>query len=350
MEKVRLGVIGAASMIAREYHLPALSKCEGVEFEMACDLNLERLKEVKEQYGFNKVTDNYKDVLADPDVDAVVILTKIDTHAEISMAAAKAKKQIFMQKAISYSLEEAQRIIDTVKESGVQMTISYMHRYFDECRKAAEIIQSGELGEIQYVRMRNSTKNAENIAASYGGCIMDIGGHGIDLIRSLFHKDIVKVKTLYSEEKSINTGGWSANLNGDETVALLMYELEGGAQVIHEILWSHVSKTDRFEVEVTGRKGSLYIRNPFMEEKLCLGIAEQGVEHGITWSSPETEHTFFGQRHHQLFVDDVRFGTHYSLTAEDGFDVLGVVEAARRSMESGDWETPVKYKNREETV
>jgi len=342
MQRIRLGVIGASSKIALEYHLPALSRCEGVVLETACDLNLEKLNDVKATYGFSKVTTDYHDVLADDEIDAVVILTKVDMHADVSIAAAKAKKHIFMQKAISRSLEEAQSILDAVNENGIKMTISYMHRYFDECRKAAEIIQNETLGEIQYVRMRNSAKNSELSAESYGGCIMDIGGHGIDLIRSLFKKDIVKVKTLFNDGKKQGASGWSLNLNGDEVLAVLLYELEDRTKVIHEIVWSHISKSNRFEVEISGRKGSLYIRNPFIDSKLLLGQAENGVENGIVWSTPEHEDTFFGKYHHQLFIDDLRFGRHDSLTGEDGFVALSIVEAARRSMVSDQWEEPLK--------
>jgi len=81
MQKVKLGVIGASSKIALEYHLPALARCDGVVLESACDLNLDRLNEVKSQFGFNKITTDYADILADAEIDAVVILTKVDMPA-----------------------------------------------------------------------------------------------------------------------------------------------------------------------------------------------------------------------------------------------------------------------------
>ncbi|MGI6578901.1 MAG: Gfo/Idh/MocA family protein [Saccharofermentanales bacterium] len=344
MKKIRLGVIGADSGIAKEYHLPALAKCEGVVFETACDINLEGLEVIKKQYGFNKITTDYKEILSDPEIDAVVILTKVDLHAEMSIAAAKAKKDIFMQKAIGLSLEEAQEIIDTAREEGVKLTISFMHRYFDESIKAHDIIQEGTLGDLQFVRMRNSVKNPESVIASYGGCIMDIGSHGMDLIRYLFGQEVKRVKSMFHQGSGIGTSGWNSNLNGDELFAFLLYELEDGTKVIHEILWSHIAKTDRFEVEISGRRGSLLVRNTLTGAKLHLGIAENGVENGIEWSSPEVEESFFGQYQHQLFIDDLRFGKNESATGEDGFAPLAILEAARRSMESGNWEEPFKVK------
>lgn len=335
-------MIGADSGIAKEYHLPALMQCKGVELHTACDIDLERLINVKETYGFSKITTNYKDILSDPEIDAVVILTKVTLHAEMSVAAAKAKKHIFMQKAIGLSLEEAKEIIETARDEGVKLTISYMHRYFDECVKAHEIISQNTLGDLQFVRMRNSVKNPEFNVASYGGCVMDIGGHGMDLVRFLFGKEIRRVKSLFHQGEGIGATGWTSDLNGNELFAFLLYELEDNTKVVHEILWSHIAKTDRFEVEVSGRRGSLLIRNPLVGSKLHLGIAENGVENGIEWINPEIDDSFFGKNQHQVFIDDLLYGQNNSLTGEDGFAHLSILEAARRSMESGNWEEPYK--------
>lgn len=343
MEQVRIAVIGCGS-IANSYHMPALQHVNGVIWRWACDLIEERAEKARQDYGFEKVTTDYREVLADPDVDAVFIFTKIDSHAEIAIASARAGKQIFMQKAIGYSLAEAQTILDTVRECEVQMTMSFMHRYFDETRKAKEIIESGVLGELQNIRVRNATKNPEHTAPSYGGCMMDIGGHGIDLVRSLCGQDIRRVLSLSVGGGGTGAYGWDANLNGDETYAVQMYELEDGTHAMHEIFWSQVSKTDRFDVEVFGRKGGIYIRNPFTKENLLVGTTKEGIEKDSSWEYPDYEETFFGAWHHQLFIDDVRYGTHNSLSAEDGFKAIAVIEAARRSMVSGKWEETLQPK------
>jgi predicted dehydrogenase len=341
MDKVRIAVIGCGS-IANHYHMPALKQCQGVEWGTACDIIPERAAEAQEKFGFEKTTANYREVLADPSIDAVFILTKIECHAEISIAAAMAKKDIFMQKAIAYSLAEARKIMDAVKKNDVKMTISFMHRYFDESIKAAEIIKSGVLGELQNIRVRNATKNPESTAASYGGCMMDIGGHGIDFIRSITGEEIIKVLSLNKMGSDAGGYGWDANLNGDELFAVQMYQLSSGVRVIHEIFWSQVSKTERFDAEVYGRKGALYIRNPFLEKKLLLGRARGETLNDIDWEYSEYEKTFFGQRHHELFIDDLRYGKNLSLSCADGFAAIAAIEGARRSMVSGHWETVYK--------
>jgi predicted dehydrogenase len=345
MDKVRIAVIGCGS-IANHYHMPALKQCQGVEWGIACDIIPERAEGARKKFGFEKTAADYREVLADPSIDAVFILTKIECHAEISIAAAAAKKHIFMQKAIGYSLAEARKIMDAVEKNGVKMSISFMHRYFDESIKAREIIKSGILGELQNIRVRNATKNPESTAPGYGGCMMDIGGHGIDLIRSLTGEEIVQVLSLNKMGGGIGGCGWEGNLNGDELFAVQMYQLSSGIRVIHEIFWSQVSKTERFDTEVYGRKGVLYIRNPFLEKELLLGRAWGEAANGIDWEYPEYEKTFFGQRHHELFIDDLRYGKNLSLSCADGFAAIAVIEGARRSMVSGHWEMVYKPTDR----
>ena len=167
---------------------------------------------------------------------------------------------------------------------------------------------------------------------------MDIGGHGIDLIRSLTGKNIVRVLSLGKMSGEAGSYGWEGNLNGDELYAVQSYELESGLRVIHEIFWSQVSMTSRFEAEIYGRKGTLYIRNPFIGKDLYLGLSQGEANKGVDWKSPEYEKTSFGVYHHQLFIDDLRNGTSNSLGCADGFAAIAVIEAARRSMATGKWE------------
>jgi predicted dehydrogenase len=341
MDKINVAVIGCGA-IANHYHLPALQLCEGAVLQIVCDIIPERAEKARADYGFKKACTDYREVLADSNIDAVFILTKIDSHAEIAIAAANAKKNIFMQKAIGYSLAEARKIMDVVEKNKIHMAMSFMHRYFDESLKATEIIKSNVLGELQNLRVRNATKNPESTAASYGGCMMDIGGHGIDLIRALTGMNIIRVLSLSKMGGETGGYGWDANLNGDELFAVQSYELENGLKATHEIFWSQVSKTTRFDAEVYGRKGVLYIRNPFIDKELLLGVARGESFNGIDWEFPEYEKTSFGVYHHQLFIDDLRYGTRNSLSCTDGFSAIAVIEAARRSMATGKWEDVYK--------
>ena len=82
MKKIRFGVIGCGS-IANEYHLPALRRVEGAQLVWACDLIEERAQKAKDDFGFEKYTLDYHDILNDSSIDAVCIFTKIEMHATL---------------------------------------------------------------------------------------------------------------------------------------------------------------------------------------------------------------------------------------------------------------------------
>ncbi len=330
MDKVKIGVIGCG-MIAETYHLPALIRCEGVELVTACDVRMEKSEEIAAKYGFRNYTDKYEDVLNDPEVDAVFILTKVSTHKIIAEAAARAGKHIFMQKPIAEKSEDAEELIRLAEECGVKLTVSFMHRYFDECVEARKILERGTIGKVEYVHISNLTQNPPETAALYGGCILDIGSHGIDLLSALFGTRIRSVLVLDAagDGKDVGMDG----IIGRERCAALSYLLEDNTHVIHEINWSSASNVSRFQARIIGKEASIYIREP--EQKSELAVARLRNDGKTIWDYPQMERDFLGVRQHQLFIDDIQYGRNKSQTGEDGCYVLKVIEAIRRSAQSG---------------
>lgn len=341
MQRVTIAVIGCGS-IAESYHLPALSRIENARLKTACDLLPERIELAKSKFAFEEGTTDYRDCLADPDIDAVFILTKIDCHAEIAIASARAGKAIFMQKPLAYSIAEARQILAAVEDNKVLFVPSFMHSYMDGSLAAARLIAEGSIGRIQYVRMRNATKNPVYTTSSYGGCLMDIGCHGMDLIATLCASPIVRVHTnamlsaVADHHGEETTYGENANLNGSEHTAILHYQLANDAHVTHEVFWSSLSMTSRFEMEIYGDLGAIYLRNPHAEEEVIVGTSPVAdPKYHIDWEPLAFSKTFFGETLHRAFVEDVLNQTHKSKTIRNAFVPLQIVEAARRSKSTG---------------
>ena len=342
MKQVRIGVIGCGG-IANAYHLPALVRVPEAKLVWACDLIEERAKGAMETFGFEKYTLDYHDILNDDSIDAVCIFTKIEMHATLAIAFAKAHKSIFMQKPFAYSIEEGRKIIRTVEENNVRLVPSFMHSYMDGTLAAKEIIDSGKIGKLQHIRVRNATYNPLDTVGSYGGCMMDIGVHGMNLVHTLTGDPVKTVfagRMWYAGEARPSAFGEDADLSGSENAAVLMYELESGLTVEHEIFWFQIVHSERFEFEVYGTKGSIYLRHRNNLPVLEVGYNETGTpEQKAQWIQPEVEENFFGEKQHRTFVLDVLNNTHLSKTPREGFVPLQVVEAARRSAATGCKET-----------
>lgn len=341
MDAVRYAVVGCGN-IAEGYHLPALTALDGGAFVVACDVEAERAAGVAGKFGALEWGRDYREVVAREDVDLVCIFTKIDTHAEIAVAAAQAGKHVFVQKPLAGTLRQGRAMADAARAHGTQLITSFMHNHFPESLAAVELIRAGRIGRIEHIRQRNATANPRASAPSYGGALMDIGAHGIALIQALSGQDIVRVAARIAEEEP-SAGGAGApedrRLEGNEVNAWLLYELSGGATASHEVQWSQPGGTSRFQAEVYGSLGSLHLRVPRTGERLIMtrhADAADVSNFDPGWTLPEVPDTPRGIAHHRALFDRIRGGSD-APQGQEGLSVLAVCEAARRSAATGAW-------------
>lgn len=341
MDAIRFAVVGCGN-IAEGYHLPALAALDGGAFVVACDIEKERAARVAGKFGAREWAGDYREIVARDDVDLVCIFTKIDTHAEIAMAAADAGKHVFVQKPLAPTLRQGRAMADAARANGTQLVTSFMHSYFPESLAAAELIRAGRIGRIEHIRQRNATRNPLASAPSYGGALMDIGAHGIALIQALSGQGIVRVAArIEGEEASADGNGAPEDrrLQGNEVNAWLLYELSGGATASHEVQWSQPGGTSRFQTEIYGSEGSLHLRVPRTGEPLAMtshSEATDASKQDPGWTLPDVPDTPNGIAHHQALLDRIRNGSDVP-PGQEGLSVLAVCEAARRSAATGAW-------------
>lgn len=136
-------------------------------------------------------------VMADDEVDAVVIGTPTFTHAEIATAALSAGKHVLSEKPLASSLEEAHRIASAVEKSGKTFMIGFMRRFDRGFRRASERIAAGDIGEPLLVR---STTRGPGLPPPWawnpsgsGGLVAEVNSHDLDTVRWLSRSDIDRV-------------------------------------------------------------------------------------------------------------------------------------------------------------
>jgi len=114
-----------------------------------CDARMERLATVKARYPEVSITDDYDDILRDTRVDAVAIATPISTHFRLAMSALMAGKHVFVEKPITSSAEEAERLIDEAERRGLVLAVDHTFVHTGAVRKMRELVESG-IGEVYY--------------------------------------------------------------------------------------------------------------------------------------------------------------------------------------------------------
>ncbi|HNR32058.1 MAG TPA: bi-domain-containing oxidoreductase [Candidatus Hydrogenedentes bacterium] len=135
---VGVAVIGAGSM-ARANHLPNLAKIPGCGVESVIDLQGHVAKETAQRFGARSCGTDYREALADPAVQAVLVATRHDTHAAMAIEALRAGKHVFVEKPLALTVADAEAVRDAVAETGLLLTVGFNRRFsrFAQEAKAA---------------------------------------------------------------------------------------------------------------------------------------------------------------------------------------------------------------------
>lgn len=336
-ERVRVAILGAGSIC--DYHTIGLQEA-GAEVVAVFSRTEAKAQEKAERFGIPHYSTDYQEILARDDVDAVVIATPDFSHEELAVATARAGKAIYLQKPMARNSQECLRIIEAAEESGVPLYVSWMHRYFDEVAKMQDLLAQGALGDVYLVRQRNATPGPGWAAWFYskekvgGGVVLQLGSHGIDLIRYLFGeiKAVKATVAIMKKERELADGSMVRPDNEDLAVAI--YRLNSGALAVHEMSFSEVAGTDRFRMEIYGERGTTWLRT----EKGLLSLYAPDYLGQAGWFEPKLPTTPFGWRQHRHFLAMLRGEETPDSTARDGLVAVLVAEAIYRSAGSGDWE------------
>lgn len=145
---------------------PRLKEPRKVDIAALCDCYGSRMDSAKKWAPQAKTYDDFRKLLADKTIDAVIIATQDQWHAQMLILACEAGKDVYLEKPVMYRLSEAKAMIDAVRRTKRIVQVGTQHRAADHMAEAARIIQSGKIGEVHFVRVWNY------MAGGYGGQIV----------------------------------------------------------------------------------------------------------------------------------------------------------------------------------
>ncbi|HOD48502.1 MAG TPA: Gfo/Idh/MocA family oxidoreductase [Candidatus Hydrogenedentes bacterium] len=233
-----------------------------------CDNDPARLAGRQAEWGVEKVYTDYRDLLADPEVHAVEVLTPFDTHEEVVLAAARAGKHIACQKPMTDSLPSADRMLAAVKEAGVLFKVTECYVLYPPVAQAKALIDAGVIGEPAGLRMRSISSPGggwEVPAATYEQQLRQVAhGHGFETFDHGHHEWAMAWHLLGAPER---VTAWVDSEDGIlDCPATIMWKCKEGTRYgvcdfNHARFLTIPSKyypNDEW-LEVTGSKGILFI-------------------------------------------------------------------------------------------
>ncbi|MGI6671407.1 MAG: inositol 2-dehydrogenase [Christensenellales bacterium] len=328
MKKLNIGIIGAGRIgnVHAEsitYHIPE------AHIVMVSDVDENKARTLAQRLSIPQWSADYRDIINHPDIDAVLVCSPTNTHADISIEAAQAKKHIFCEKPVDLTVEKILAAKAAVEANGVQMQIGFNRRFDHNHEKVRDIAASGALGKVEIVKItsRDPAPPPPEYAAASGGLFMDMMIHDFDMAGFLAGS---AVKDVYAQGAVLVDPAIGAAGDIDTAIVTLTFE-NGALGVIDNSRRAAYGYDQR--VEVFGEKGMAANEND------CDTTVRVATAQGVTTDKPQY---FFLERYMGSFIKEmkafvaaVRDGTPTPVTIDDALTPVLLALAAQKSMAEG---------------
>ncbi|HOI29564.1 MAG TPA: Gfo/Idh/MocA family oxidoreductase [Melioribacteraceae bacterium] len=326
MEKTKVGVIGLGG-IAQLVHLPIISRLETVKLVSVAEINKNKLKTAGEKYSGVRPYADYKEMIVNEDLDAVIISTPTDTHEEIALACLESKKNVLIEKPVARNFREAKEIAQAAKKVKKVAMVGMNSRFRPDTMLLRSIINSGELGDLFYIncswlrRKSSAQKWFVNKNLSGGGVIIDLGIVILDLALWMMGQDQIH---------SVSVQKFDHTKDKIEDSAIGMIRFQDGKVINFEVSWELYSSTDSFNLTVHGTKGTACI-NP-------LRIFKKTESSHIDYSpnkNSNIQNLFRKSYENELrhFIGAVREGAPVISSVDESLTRMKLLEALYKSAE-----------------
>ncbi|MGW2772334.1 Gfo/Idh/MocA family protein [Streptomyces olivaceoviridis] len=334
-----------------------------------------RAEEAAERFGFASATRDWREVAADPRVQAVSVTAPNFLHREIGVAMAEAGKHLWIEKPVGLTADDARAVADAVAKVGVRGTVGFNYRNAPAVEAARELIAAGEIGTVTHVRIRLFSDYAAHPDGALtwryererggSGVLGDLASHGADLARFLLG-DITSLTAdtaVFVPERArpsgataghaLAAGGEPGPVENEDYVSCLL-RFASGARGVLEACRVSVGEQNNYGFEVHGTRGAVFWDFRRMNElKVSRGTTYQDQPVSTVYVGPGAgEFAAFqpgaanAMGYDDLkvieayrFVRSIAEGTPYGTTLADAVHSATVLDAMAESAASGTWVT-----------
>jgi predicted dehydrogenase len=318
--KLRFGIVGCGSIAASSF-APSLLKSEQAELAAVCRRDPGAARAFADRFGGCAAYGSTEELLADPNVEAVIVSTPTDTHCAYTLEAARQGKHVLCEKPMARNADECRRMIAACQEAGVRLGVAYRRRLFPQVLAAKALIAAGRIGGVMCVRTHYSgltELGAGNwrIAPGIGGAMMEMAVHRIEVLLN-FGGRPAAVSALVETVRH----DWPV----DDSDALLIRFADGKLGIHSTIL---TSPPRRDQAWIDGARGRIVI-DPleFHADRIHLEAPEGNEEIRVE----PLPNPYFDLPMIDDFAAAVREGRQPRCDAATGYWVQAVVDAAFRS-------------------
>ena len=327
MDKIKVALAGLGRI--GKIHLKNLCR-NFPEIEVIAVMDVfDESKAIADEYNIPVFVKDFDQLLAVEGVDAVVICSPTDTHADYVIKAAKAGKQIFCEKPLDLSLDRVQDVLQIVNDCGVKLMLGFNRRFDPEFKKIRQLVINDAIGEPQIVKITSRDPGPPPV--SYikvsGGMFLDMTIHDFDMARYISGKQVKEVyaKGAVMVDPEIGNAG-------DIDTAIITLTFEDDTMAVIDNCRKAVYGYDQ-RLEVFGSKGMAQAENNFPNNHKLY------TETGVSGDLPLH---FFLERYDasynqeiREFIDALVSGGEMPVDGNDGLQSIAIGLAAKKSVAVG---------------
>lgn len=325
---LKIGIIGAGRI--GKVHLESISYHvkNATVTAMADPFMNEETEKLIRSYGVSKVTKDYKDILNDKDIDAVLVCSSTDTHAAISIEAINAGKHVFCEKPVDHSIEKIQAVADALKEHpDIKFQVGFNRRFDHNFAAIRKAYDDGKIGEAHILKITSRDPEPPNPAyiKVSGGIFLDMTIHDFDMACFLTDSDV--------EELYVNSAVLvdpAIGEQGDVDTAIITMKMTNGALAVIDNSRKAAYGYDQ-RAELFGSKGMVATSNDTVSSAVISNAD------GVTGEKPLF---FFLERYMGSFSEKMRQFTEAVINDTEvpvgihaGLQSVKIGLAARKSVE-----------------
>jgi myo-inositol 2-dehydrogenase/D-chiro-inositol 1-dehydrogenase len=331
-KEVRIGVIGAGR-IGKLHAANLTFQIPGAQVVAVSDVYVEAAQQCAKDYHIPKAVQDHREIMDDPNVDAIFICSSTDTHSQMIIEGAEAGKQIFCEKPIDFDLARIDAVLAAVEKAGVKLQIGFNRRFDPDFKHAREAVVAGQLGTPHVIKI--TSRDPEPPPIEYvkvsGGLFFDMTIHDFDMCRYLMGEEVVEIYAAGTSLVNPKIGE-----AGDVDTAVVTLTYESGAYCVIDNSREAVYGYDQ-RIEIFGSEGCLVVGNP---EPYAATFFKRGkVER-------DPLHYFFLARYReaylaetQEFINSIQDDRTPSVTGIDGKIPVLMAMAATQSLKE---QRPIK--------
>ncbi|HVF28273.1 MAG TPA: Gfo/Idh/MocA family oxidoreductase [Pyrinomonadaceae bacterium] len=256
MRKLKWGLIGCGD-IARRRVAPAMRDLADCELVAVSRARFSEAESFAREFGARKWFEDWRELVADSEIDAIYIATPVRPHPAQAIAAAAAAKHVLCEKPMAMNVAECDEMIAACRDNGVKLGVAYYRRFYPIVERVKDILESGEIGTPVIAQINafewfdpppdHSRRWLLSKEESGGGPMMDFGCHRVEVLTNL----LGKIRA---------TRGFNSNVlfrREVEDTSVALFEFESGARGVLSV--THASREPQDTLDIFGSEGSIHV-------------------------------------------------------------------------------------------